>query len=70
LEIARAAGLRPEDFARGVRKDGAEAIRALFSDRKGTPMAALAAEQRLSAEAANERFTRIRALITRVLGPT
>jgi hypothetical protein len=70
LEIALAAGLGPEDFTRGARKDSAEVIRALFSSRHGTPMAALAAAQRLSAEAANERFTRIRALITRVLGPT
>jgi len=34
-----------------------------------TPMAALAAAQRLSAKAADRRFTRIRALIARVLGP-
>jgi hypothetical protein len=32
-------------------------------------MAALAAEQRLSPLAADERYTRIKALITRVLGP-
>jgi hypothetical protein len=33
-------------------------------------MAALAAEQHLSAEATDARFTRIRALIAHVLGPT
>jgi len=57
-----------EDFTRGARKDSAEKIQALFSSRQGTPMAALAAAQHLSAEAAEERFTRIRALIARVLG--
>lgn len=69
LEIAFAAGLGPQDFAGGVRADSAEVIRALFGSRHGAPMATLAAEQRLSAEAANGRFTRIRALIARVLGP-
>lgn len=68
LEIALAAELGPEDFTRGARKDGAEKIRALFSSRHGTPMAALAAAQHLSDEAANERFTRIGALIARILG--
>jgi len=46
LEIALAAGLGPEDFARGARKVSAEVIRGLFSSRHGTPMAALAAAQR------------------------
>jgi len=35
----------------------------------GTPVAALAAEQRLSAEATDARFTRIQALIAHVVGP-
>ena len=70
LEIAFAAGLGPEDFTRGVRAQAAEVIRSLFGSRRGAPVAALAAEQHLSAEAADARFTRIRALITRVLGPT
>ena len=69
LEIAFAAGLEPADFTSGVRADSARVIRDLFGSRHGAPMAALAAEQRLSAEAADERFTRIRALIARVLGP-
>src|SRR5207248_2237163 len=69
LEIAFAAGLGPEDFTRGVRAQAAEVIRSLFGSRRGVPVAALAAEQHLSAEAADARFTRIRALITRVLGP-
>jgi hypothetical protein len=40
----------------------------LFGSRRSAPVAALAAEQHLSAEATDARFTRIRALITRVLG--
>ncbi len=70
LEIAFAAGLGPADFTRGVRTESAEVIRSLFGSRRGAPMAALAAEQRLSAEATDARFTRIRALIAHVLGPT
>ena len=70
LEIAFAAGLGPADFTRGVRAQSAEVIRSLFGSRRGAPVAALAAEQRLSAEATDARFTRIRALIAHILGPT
>jgi hypothetical protein len=70
LEIAFAAGLRPADFTRGVSEEAAEVVRSLFGSRRGAPVAALAAEQRLSAEATDARFTRIRALIAHVLGPT
>jgi hypothetical protein len=59
LEIAFAAGLGPADFTRGVRAEAASVIRSLFSSRRDAPVAALAAEQRLSAEAADVRFTRI-----------
>lgn len=69
LEIAFAAGIGPENFASGVRAESAELIRALFSSRRNAPVAALAQGQRLSAEAADARLTRIRALIARVLGP-
>jgi hypothetical protein len=70
LEIAFAAGLGPGDFASGVRAESAEVIRSLFGSGRNVPMAALALGQRLSAEAADARLTRIRALITHVLGPT
>jgi hypothetical protein len=70
LEIAFAAGLGPADFTRSVRAQAAEVIRSLFGSRRGAPVAALAAGQRLSAEATDARFTRIQALITRVPGPT
>jgi hypothetical protein len=69
LEIALATGLGPDDFTGGIRAESAEVIRALFSSRHGAPMEALTAEQRLSAEAADERYTRIRALTARVLEP-
>lgn len=69
LEIALAAGLSPNDFTSGVRAESAETIRGLFGSRRGSPMAALASEERLSTEAADERYTRIQALIARVLGP-
>jgi hypothetical protein len=70
LEIAFAAGIGPEEFTSGTRADSAKLVRTLFGSRHGAPMAALAAEQRLSTEAADKRFTRIQALIARVLGPT
>jgi hypothetical protein len=68
LEIAFAAGVGPENFASGVRSESAELIRSLFNSRRNAPMTALAAGQRLSAEATDARLTRIRALIGRVLG--
>jgi hypothetical protein len=64
--LALAAGLGPADFTRGVRAETADVIRSLFGSRRGPAMAALAAEQHLSAEATDARFT----LIAHVLGPT
>lgn len=68
LELRRLKGLGPADFTRGVRAEPAEVIRSLFGSRRDAPVAALAAEQHLSAEATDARFTRIQALIARVLG--
>jgi hypothetical protein len=68
LEIAFAAGIGPGDFTSGVRAQSAELIRSIFS-RRHAPVAALSLGQQLSAEATDARLTRIRALITRVLGP-
>jgi len=42
----------------------------LFDRRDGFGMKALIDEQRLSRVGADQRFTRLRALITRVLGPS
>lgn len=69
LEIAFAAGLGPADFAKGIRAESAAVIRALFDRRRGSGMTALETEQRLSPGASDERFTRVSALIRRVLGP-
>jgi hypothetical protein len=69
LEIAFAAGVGPESFASGVRAESAEVIRSLFNNRRKAPMTAFTSGQRPSAEAADVRLTRIRALIARVLGP-
>lgn len=68
LEIAFAARLKPGDFATGAHADAAEIVRALFSARNGHAMQALAGEQHLSEVGADERYTRIRALIANVLG--
>jgi hypothetical protein len=69
LEIVFAAAATPPDFTRGVRAEAADIIRALFARRDGAGMVALADERRLSAQAADQRFTRVRALIARVIGP-
>jgi hypothetical protein len=69
LEIAFAAGSAPSDFIGGARPEAAAIVRALFARRHGPAMTMLATERRLSAQAADQRFTRIRALSTRVLGP-
>jgi hypothetical protein len=69
LEIALAADVTPSDFTRGVRAEAADIIRALFARREGAGMTALVDELRLSAQATDQRFTRLRALIPRVVGP-
>jgi hypothetical protein len=68
LEIAYAAGAGPADFARGVKAEGAARIRELFSNRRSPGTTALADVLRLPAQAADERYTRIRALADRVIG--
>jgi hypothetical protein len=68
LEVALAAGVQPTDFADDATAGAAAIIRTLFHRRDGVGMAALMQEQRLSDEAADQRFTRLRALITRVVG--
>jgi hypothetical protein len=69
LEIAFAARVVPQDFSRSGRDEAAAAIQALFERRDGAGMTALAEEFGLSPQAADQRFTRIRALIQRVIGP-
>jgi hypothetical protein len=69
LEVAFAAGVVPSDFNGAVRTEAAAIARSLFAHRKGAGMIALVDDQHLSQQAADQRFTRIRALSTRVLGP-
>jgi len=68
LEVAFAAGVNPHEFADGDRAEAAAHVRVLFERRDGAGMRALEAEQQLAGAAADERFTRVRALIARVLG--
>lgn len=68
LEIALAAGVIPQDFVRSGRDQAAGIVRALFQHRTGAGMTALTEELGLSRQAADHRFTRIRAIIERTLG--
>lgn len=68
LEVAYAAGIGATDFREERAAEGAAVVRRLFEARAGAGMVAIVREQRLSDEVADERFTRIRALIERVLG--
>jgi hypothetical protein len=69
LEIGFAAGLGPADFAGTMRAEAVTQVRTLFARSHGPGMTALIDEQHLTREAADQRFTRIRALIARVIGP-
>jgi len=69
LEIALAAGVMPQDFSRSGRDEAAGVIRALFERRNGAGMTSLEQEVRLSNQSADQRFTRIRAIVERVIGP-
>lgn len=68
LEVAFVADVGPHEFTDGDRVEAAGHIRAVFDRRDGPGMRALEAEQRLTRTAADERFTRLRALIARILG--
>lgn len=68
LEIGFAAEVSRASFGRAGCDDEVAIARALFDHRDGPSMRALCDEQRLSSRAGDERFTRIRALIERVLG--
>lgn len=68
LEVGFAAGLGPSEFIAGEPADVRQIVRTLFDRRDGDGMAALVEEQRLGPEAGDRRFTRISALLERVLG--
>jgi hypothetical protein len=67
LEVAYAAGIGAGDFVRDEEFDAARRVRQLLGDRTAPGVAAIVTEQQLSERAADERSTRIRALIERVL---
>lgn len=67
LEVANAAGVQPEDFKRAEELRVAERTRQLFDSPTSLGMEAIVTEQGLSSTGAAARFTRIGALIERVL---
>jgi hypothetical protein len=68
LEVCNAAGLRPDSFSTGEPSIAAAIVRGLFATRDGSGMAAIINAQNLSEEGADIRFTRIAALMERILG--
>lgn len=68
LEVAYTAGVTINDFAAAEMSKGVEVIRSLFSQRNSPGMSAITQDLALSKAAADERYTRIRALIQQVLG--
>lgn len=70
LEICWAAEIDSAAFSRGAAAQGAAIIRELFRRQAGPGMQSLIDQQRLSQDAAQQRYTRIRALIARLLPPT
>ena len=68
LEVALASGMQPGSFDDAHSAEAAALVRALFARKDGPGMRALVAEQRLSSTATDARFTRLRALVDRVLG--
>lgn len=68
LEVAFAAGVKPSEFTAGQPAEAAAIIRSLFTGRDGRGMNDLIAEQRISNPGADQRYTRLRALVGRVLG--
>lgn len=69
LEIANTAACSPADFDETPESsEAAEIVRSLFRDRQGRSMQLLINELQLSEQAADTRFTRIRALTDRVIG--
>lgn len=69
LEIAHVAGVTADAFTdKEEMSEGAGLVRSMFSDRRGSGMSAISEDQGLSEIAADQRYTRIRALIEESLG--
>lgn len=67
LEICFAAGVDATALRRGAAADGAAIIRKLFESRQSLGIQTLAEQRRLSRESADQQYTRIRALVARLL---
>jgi hypothetical protein len=67
LEIANAAGLRIKDFEGSESTTAVETVRDAFEHRGAAGMAAIEDANNLNSESGDRRFTRISALIERVL---
>jgi hypothetical protein len=70
LEICFAAGVDAAAFRHGTAAEGAAIIRKLFDGRDSPGIQTLAEQLRLSPDAADQRYTRIHALVERLLPPT
>ena len=68
LEVAVAAGVSPDDFSEGAGTKSAEIARRSFERLNEGAMKAIVSAQHLSDEAAQQRHTRIQALLQRVIG--
>lgn len=67
LEICFAAAVDATALRRGAAADGAAIIRKLFESRQSLGIQTLAEQRRLSRESADQQYTRIRALVARLL---
>lgn len=67
LEVCLAAGTDPAQFTGPERMAAVTRVRELFGSRSGPGMTSLLHEQRLTPRTADERYTRIRALIGRIV---
>lgn len=68
LEAAVAAGVSPDEFSEGAGAKSAEVARRSFEKVNEGAMKAITSAQRLSDEAAQQRHTRIQALLRRLFG--
>ena len=67
LEVCFAAGTDPAQFTGPERVAAVTRVRELFGSRSGPGMTSLIDEQRLTPRAADHRYTRIRALVDRIV---
>jgi hypothetical protein len=67
LEVCLAAGTDPAQFVGPERVTAVTQVRELFGSRAGQGMTSLIDEQRLTPRAADERYTRIKALVDRIV---